>query len=81
VSDYWDTPRHNCLNYCTEHGGGHGECLPKAEFDKLLDEGAFVDGPFRETFGSGHGEPYNPNRQAFGRLKDGRVVFMELNKP
>ncbi len=46
----------------------------------VLGEKQFVDGPYRDNFGSGHGEPYNPDRQAFGKLKDGRVVYCELSK-
>lgn len=58
---------------------GATECLTKAEFDELVDSG-FRDGPFRESFGDGDGEPYYPWRQAFGTLKDGRKVFCELHK-
>jgi hypothetical protein len=70
-------PRHNCWHYVLEHGGS-GVCLSKEDFNALCDDG-FADGPFKETFGSGHGEPYNPWRQAYGTLKDGRVVYCELH--
>lgn len=55
--------------------------LSKAELDKLLDAGEFVDGPFLSTFGNGYGEPYNPNRQAGGTLKDGRIVWAWVRGP
>ena len=52
--------------------------LLKIDFDALAGNGGFVDGPFRETFGDAYGDYYNPNRQAFGTLTDGRKVFCEL---
>jgi hypothetical protein len=58
--------------------GAVGELVPKEEFDRLARTGGFAVGPFRDTFGDGHGEPYNPERQAFGKLNDGRCVYAEL---
>jgi len=72
-------PRHSCYEYFIRKGCKNPVLLKRAEFDQLVDDG-FVDGPFRDTFGDGYGEPYNPHRQAFGMLKDGRGVYCELNK-
>ena len=49
--------------------------LPKAEFDKLARAKKFVVGPFLESFGDGYGEPYNPDRQIFGKLEDNTCAF------
>lgn len=70
-------PRYSCEHYFFKRGIVP-VAVPKKEFDVLMNEPGFVDGPFVETFGDGYGEPYNPNRQAFGELKDGRGVFCEL---
>lgn len=48
--------------------------VPKEEFDKLCRQRAFSSGPYRDTFGDGYGEPYNPNRFVFGTLKDKRNI-------
>ncbi len=71
-------PRNQCLNYVQENGG-ISELLEKDEFDAHYKNGDFVEGPFRETLGDGAGEPYNPNRQSFGKLKLGNVVYCELS--
>ena len=49
--------------------------IAKAEFDALMDSKQFASQPILNTFGDGYGEPYRPNRQAGGTLKDGRVVW------
>ena len=76
-------PRHSCLEYVTTQRVVHkyASCkqLPKNEFDAHYNNKFFADGPFRESFGDGYGEPYNPKRQAFGRLKDDTVVWCELS--
>jgi|SRR3989344_5033697 len=72
-------PRHQCRNYVQENGG-KTQLIEKSEFDSFFDRKEFADGPFRETFGDNYGEPYNPNRQAFGKLKDGRIVYCQLSK-
>lgn len=76
----YDTPRHQCATYISDAGNVVVEQLTKVEFNKLCRNGAFEDGPFSDSFGDGYGEPYNPWRQAFGRLKDGRVVWTELSE-
>lgn len=50
------------------------EQLEISVFDALARAKEFVDGPWIETFGDGYGEPYNPDRVVYGRLKDGREV-------
>jgi hypothetical protein len=57
-----------------------GELLTRQEFDELFYEDAFIIGPFRDSFGDDDGEPYIPERQAFGQLKDGRYVYAELTE-
>lgn len=44
------------------------------EFDRLARKREFADGPHVSTFGDGPGEPYNPDREVWGTLKDGRKV-------
>jgi hypothetical protein len=70
-------PRNQCLDFLRHHGAV-GIPLPKSEFDALARSGSFAVGPYRDTFGDGPGEPYIPDRQAFGELKDGRCVYCEL---
>lgn len=47
--------------------------LSKYDFDLAVRDGRITD-PVIETFGDGYGEPYNPNRKAFGTL-DGKKVW------
>ena len=70
-------PRHQCRTFCNNRTPAPKE-LSKAEFDAHHDAKTFIYGPFRETFGDGYGECYNPKRQAFGVLKNGDVVYCEL---
>jgi hypothetical protein len=72
-------PRHQCRGYI-ESQSGKTFLLTKEEFDSLFREKQFDDGPYKDNFGNGNGEPYNPNRQAFGKLKDGRIVYCELSE-
>jgi len=71
-------PRHNCQEYVLRNGG-KAELLERVDFDNLVDEGLFTDGPFADGFGAGHGEPYYPWTQAYGTLNTGKVVFTELH--
>lgn len=74
-------PRGACKIYMIKSGSEtDAVLLTKAAFDKKASDGEFADGPFRDSFGDGYGEPYNPFRQAFGKLKNGMLVFCELNK-
>lgn len=50
------------------------EELPIAEFDQLARTKQFAEGPHISTFGDGYGEPYQPERNVWGKLKDGRNV-------
>lgn len=54
--------------------------LTRKEFDKFYRAKRFSDGPHSEAFGDGMGDPYNPYRQGFGVLKDGRGVYCEMHK-
>jgi len=71
-------PRNQCRKYVREHKG-IAELVIKEEFDSHCKNGDFMDGPHMDTFGNGYGDPYNPNRQAFGKLKEGKVVYCELS--
>ena len=42
-----------------------GQELTKKEFDHLVKTGAITDAKM-DSFGDGHGEPYMPDRKAFG---------------
>lgn len=53
----------------------------KAQFDELCEQDAFSDGPNVSTFGDGYGEPYNPNREAWGTLKNGTKVWAWVSGP
>lgn len=68
-------PKGQCWEYFAKRGTGAPEMVTQLAFDAHFDAGDFADGPFRDSFGDGYGEPYNPYRQAFGTLKDGRGVY------
>jgi hypothetical protein len=53
------------------------EPIPISEFDALVRAGEFANGPHVSTFGDGQGEPYNPFRDVWGTLRDGRKVRSE----
>jgi hypothetical protein len=73
------SPRYQCRNYVRENNG-KATLIKKEEFDLFYKNKEFSDGPFKESFGDGYGEPYNPDRQAFGKLKSGLVVYCELSE-
>lgn len=50
------------------------EQLTIEEFDRLTRAKQFAEGPHISTFGDGHGQPYCPDRNVWGTLKDGRRV-------
>ena len=72
-------PRHQCQQYFNKNKA-EAVLLPKDDFDKNAKSKLFAEGPFIDSFGDGYGEPYNPNRQAFGKLLTGEYVYCELNK-
>jgi hypothetical protein len=72
-------PRNQCKRFMADRKAT-GVPLPKAEFDALARSRSFAVGPYRDSFGDGPGEPYQPDRQAFGELKDGRCVYCELTE-
>ncbi len=56
------------------------EKLDKVEFNRLREDAEFVSGPLIGTptaWGQEFG-PYNPNRWAFGILRDGRKVCCDI---
>lgn len=72
-------PRYACWNFVLDHDASKTAAeLSRAEFDALIDRKQFAVGPYFESFGDGYGHPYNPDRQIFGKLKDGRVVYAEF---
>ncbi|NIA15160.1 MAG: hypothetical protein GWP08_13895 [Nitrospiraceae bacterium] len=77
-------PRNQCRAYCEKqlkkYPAETPQELPRAQFDRLAKAKAFADGPFKDTFGDGYGDSYNPKRQAFGRLATGAVVYCEIHK-
>ena len=73
-------PRNKCARYMWENEVEKPILLTKEDFDAHAKAGDFEVGPHRDNFGDSYGEPYNPNRQAFGKLKDGRFVYCELSK-
>jgi hypothetical protein len=58
-----------------------GYQIKKSEFDELVKNKQFSDGPYLDTFGDGYGEPYNPNRHAWGKLKNGKEVWAYVRGP
>jgi hypothetical protein len=60
--------RHQCAHFMQEKTLLSTICLPKSEFDDLYKRRVFVDGPYRDSFGDNSGEPYTPDRQAFGLI-------------
>lgn len=58
-----------------------GNRVSKATFDAHYRDGDFVGDPMISNFGDGYGEPYNPNREAWGVLKDGTKVWAWVRGP
>lgn len=58
-----------------------GTQISKAELDAHYKAGDFAEQPQVSGFGDGPGEPYNPNREAWGTLKDGRQVWAWVRGP
>lgn len=71
-------PRNQCRAYVCDNGG-RAELIQKEDFDNHFRRRDLAEGPFKDMFGDRDGEPYNPNRQAFGKLKGGKVVYSELS--
>ena len=71
-------PRNQCRNYVGKNGG-EATLITKKEFDDHYNKRKFLEGPFKDNFGDDYGEPYNPNRQAFGKLDSGLVIYCELS--
>lgn len=67
------------IAYWERHQDQFGR-LSKEEFDALVRDGEFVEGPLRtdltdfmQEFG-----PYSPRRHALGKLRDGRLIFTQI---
>lgn len=73
-------PRNGAAKYFLTKKAKNVKYLPKVFFDALAKQGLFEEGPFRDSFGDGPGEPYNPHRQAFGLDKSGVYIFTELSE-
>ena len=71
-------PKNACLNYIKEHGGLF-KLVTKENFDIYARDNVFFDGPHIDSFGDDYGEPYNPWRQAFGKLNTGEIVYCEAH--
>lgn len=71
-------PRNQCMVFFKQRKISEPLELSKEEFDRLSRDYNFAEGPFKESFGDGYGEPYNPWRQAFGITEDNRGVYCEL---
>ncbi len=72
-------PRGSCKDYIYEKGG-NAELITKEEFDDHYNQENFKKRPFEESFGDGPMDPYSPERQAYGQLNSGTVVYCELSK-
>ena len=70
------SPRNQCRDYVSENGG-KATLILKKDFDNHYRKNEFEDGPFKDNFGDDTGEPYMPNRQIFGKLKSGLIVYCE----
>lgn len=76
--DDWEKPRNDCAGFMMKHQAKLPICMSIESFHRAVNAGEFEIGPFRSQFGDGYGEPYNPWRQVFGKLKSGVFVFAEL---
>jgi len=54
--------------------------IPISEFNDLARARKFKEGPFKDSFGDGYGEPYNPNRAVWGVLEDGTAVRSRIGR-
>lgn len=71
----------NAVALFVEHKVTAPELLPRPEFDGLVKQEKFRDGPFRDSFGDNYGDPYVTSpRQAYGVLHDGRGVWTEITR-
>lgn len=65
----------------TADGEPPGRRLAKAAFDDHVRAGNFARGPVMGGFGDGPGEPYVPNRAAWGTLRTGEEVWAWVRGP
>ena len=74
------SPRSQCLTCMVENEVCNPLLLTKKAFKNLTRKKVFEEVPFEEQFGKSTGEPYNPWRQAFGKIKKGLFVYCELQE-
>jgi hypothetical protein len=48
--------------------------ISKQEFDRLVRDRQFSDGPYIKNFGKNYGEPYHPHHRLHGTLKNSQLV-------
>lgn len=48
--------------------------ITRQAFDCHARAKEFIEGPWKDTFGDGYGEPYNPKRYLHGTLNSGQKV-------
>lgn len=60
-----------------KHGVTSIEWVPKKVFDEHFKNNDFIEQPATDAFGDGYGDPYNPWRQAYGTLKNGKSIYCE----
>jgi len=71
-------PQGGAAAFFIKHKIFDAKYVPQKTFDHLVKAGIIAK-PFRDSFGDGPGEPYNPHRQAFGIDKHGIGLFTELS--
>ena len=57
------------------------KCISAEDFDAAFKANRFNGEPKLDSFGDRYGEPYNPNRAAYGVLKDGTGVWAWVRGP
>ena len=70
-------PRNRCAEYFDEKRR-IGILTTLEQFKEFKKQG-FSYGPVIDVFGGGN-DPHNPNRQAFGRLNSGELIYCELER-
>jgi len=70
-------PRGQCAKYIREHYPAAPILVNMESINLWYQIDFFADGPYKDTFGDGPGEPYTGKRQIFGLLKTGEVVYCE----
>lgn len=74
----YGTPRAGCLLKAMSRIDQSTLFLSRPDFNRLVNEGSFKEGPFQTD--TSYGAAYNPHPQAYGLLADGQFVFCELTE-